>query len=180
MKGVVFTEFMQLVEDTFSPETLDRVVDKAKLDNDGAYTSVGTYDYREILTLVTCLSDEVGVPIPDLVKTFGRYLFAKLVKSHPDFATDDLFSMLESVEDHIHVEVRKLYPDADLPTFAIERVSTETLRMDYQSSRPFADLAEGLIAGCAEHFDDPIQIERTDFDVKFGYYSRFQLTRCGA
>ena len=30
---------------------------------------------------------------------------------------------------------------------------------DYRSSRPLADLAEGLIAGCVDHYGERVRIE---------------------
>ena len=43
MKGIVFTEFLEMVEDQ----------------SGGAYTSVGTYDHNEIFRLVNCLSEVI-------------------------------------------------------------------------------------------------------------------------
>ena len=42
MKGVVFTEFMGLVESRMGLDMLDRTIGEADLPNDGAYNSVGT------------------------------------------------------------------------------------------------------------------------------------------
>ena len=36
--------------------------------------------------------------------------------------------------------------------------------MLYRSQHPFADLAEGLIRGCVEHFGEPIKVRREDLD----------------
>jgi Haem-NO-binding len=52
MKGVVFTEFIEMVEDRFSPEMADRIIERAKLPSGGAYTTVGTYDHGEMIQLV--------------------------------------------------------------------------------------------------------------------------------
>jgi hypothetical protein len=58
------------------------------------------------------------------------------------------------------VEVRKLYPDAELPQFEVRRFGADCLEMIYRSTRPFADLAAGLIAGCVSHFQEEIAVER--------------------
>jgi len=47
--------------------------------------------------------------------------------------------------------------------------------MVYRSSRPFADLAEGLILGCAEHFGERIAIAREALPGESGV--RFSLER---
>lgn len=77
MKGVVFTEFLAMVEDQFSFEIADRIIEASDLATDGAYTSVGTYDHTELLRLITALSGETGVAIPDLARVFGTYLFSR-------------------------------------------------------------------------------------------------------
>ena len=87
MKGVVFSEFIEMVEDKFSPEIADRIIAQADLPSGGAYTTVGTYDHAEILSLVTCLSEETKIAPNDLVLTFGRYMFSRFHAVHPAFFT---------------------------------------------------------------------------------------------
>jgi len=52
MKGIVFTELFDMVEDKFSPDMLDDVLDGCTLESGGAYTTVGTYDHKELLEIV--------------------------------------------------------------------------------------------------------------------------------
>lgn len=163
MKGVVFTEFMEMVEAKFSPEVLDAVIDDSGVPNGGAYTAVGTYDHREMVSLVGALSAHSGIAVPELLRSFGHHLAAAFAKAHPAFfRTDGLFTFLESVEHHVHVEVRKLYPDAELPSFATRRVPPSTLELTYRSSRSMGDLAFGLIEAAALHFEEPVDIGRED------------------
>ena len=42
MKGIIFTEFMQMVEDRFSIEVAEEIIDAATLPSGGSYTSLGT------------------------------------------------------------------------------------------------------------------------------------------
>ena len=72
-------------------------------------------------------------------------------------AVDFLFG-IESV---IHTEVRKLYPDAQLPGFDCVR-RDDGLDMVYASPRHFGDLAEGLIGGAIAHFGDPLELTRVN------------------
>ncbi|MEL7340130.1 MAG: heme NO-binding domain-containing protein, partial [Bacteroidota bacterium] len=52
MKGIVFTEFLEMVEDTFGFETADNIVSQAELPSGGVYTAVGTYPALEMVSLV--------------------------------------------------------------------------------------------------------------------------------
>ncbi|MCK0067856.1 heme NO-binding domain-containing protein [Kordiimonas laminariae] len=162
MKGIVFTEFLSMVDEVFSPLVTEEIILACDLKTGGAYTSVGTYDYKELIALVVALSKRTETPVPQLVKAFGEYLFFALEKNFPEHidTNQDIFSFLESIEDYIHIEVKKLYPDAQLPTIACEQPQDGTLLFDYKSRCPFADLAEGLITACAEHFKIAVSITR--------------------
>ena len=179
MKGIVFSEFNEMVEEMYSPALADRIITQANLASGGAYTTVGTYDHQELLALVTCLSGETGIAASDLVRTFGRHLAARFSALYPAFfeGVGGTFDFLETIERHVHVEVRKLYPDAELPTFSTERTGPDSMVMVYQSRRPFADLAEGLIEGCASHFAERITITRSDGKNGELHRTRFTLSR---
>lgn len=166
MKGIVFSEFIELVEEYFSPEIADQMIESAKLPSGGAYTSVGTYDHHEMVALLVQLSALTSTSIPDLLRVFGRHLFGRFATLYPMFfeGIDSSFDFLSRLDDYIHVEVRKLYPDADLPKFLYQRLDEDTLRMEYQSTRALGDLAEGLIQGCIQHYGERIEVTRDDHD----------------
>jgi hypothetical protein len=164
MKGIVFTEFLELVEAQFSPEICERVLETSDLPSRGIYTSVGTYPHTELVTLVTGLSVLTGVAPADLVRAFGRHLFGRFAKLFPHFFVGftSALDFLPRVESFVHLEVRKLYSDPELPTFSCVVPEPGRLEMTYHSSRNFADLAEGLILGCIEHFEDRLAVTRTE------------------
>ena len=51
MKSIVFSEFLDMVDEKFSIEMSERLVDEVKPPSGGAYTTVGTYDAQEIVDL---------------------------------------------------------------------------------------------------------------------------------
>lgn len=178
MKGIVFSEFNEMVEEKFSPEIADKIIVDADLPSGGAYTSVGTYAHEELLALVTRLSVETGVPAGDLVRAFGRHLAGRFTELYPGFfeGVRNTLEFLGTIEQHVHVEVRKLYPDAELPSFVTEQTGRGSMLMIYRSRRPFADLAEGLIEGCATHFGDQLKIERSDAFEEGMHQTRFMIS----
>jgi hypothetical protein len=178
MKGIVFTEFLEMVEDKFSPETADKIIEASDLPSGGAYSSVGAYDHGEIVQLVVKLSEESGLAVPDLIRTFGEHLFGRFHEGYPHFfeGVDNAFDFLDSVEGHIHVEVLKLYPDAELPTLDTSFLGDNKMELIYRSARKFSDLAEGLIIGCAKHYGETLGVEREDLSGD-GSEVRFTLTR---
>ncbi|MEG3638601.1 heme NO-binding domain-containing protein [Magnetococcus sp. PR-3] len=160
MLGIVFSEFEKLVEEKFSMDMLDDILDEANLDNDGAFTAVGSYPFADLAKMVGLLSKHSGIPVPDLVEVFGGHLFTIFHQRYAQFfeGIDSSLTFLEGIEDTIHTEVQKLYPEAELPTFTCTRIDDQTLQMHYQSRRPLAPLALGLIRACVEHFGQPAHI----------------------
>jgi hypothetical protein len=182
MKGVVFTEFLEMVEDKFSPEMADRIIEAAALPSGGVYTTVGTYDHREMVQLVSCLSEETGTPAAELVRSFGVHLFGRFHTMFPKYfaGVTSSFDFLQRVDHYIHVEVGKLYSDAELPSFDCDTSEPGCLRLTYRSSRPFAALAEGLIRGCVAHYGEAVDIAMEDLSDGTGTAARFVLTKRGA
>ena len=164
MKGIVFREFIAMVESQYSIETADHIITAANLSTGGAYTSVGTYPHQEMVDLVTHLSATTGTSVSDLLNTFGRHLFKRFSIIHPEFVKtqSSAFELLRKLDGHVHVEVRKIYIDAELPAFDYQEISDEEVLFIYRSSRRLADFAQGLIQGCVEHFGQPMKVERTD------------------
>lgn len=179
MKGMVFTEFMDMIDTKFGPALTERIIDATPLADGGAYSAIGTYDHRELLGLVANLSRETGIAVPQLVQTFGQHLFGRFLDLYPVFfeGVGSMFEFLEQVDDHVHIEVLKLYPDAELPHFVVEPVDESRMGFVYESTRPLADLAEGLIRGCAEHFGDTVEIQRETISTQSGSAVRFLITR---
>ncbi|MBU4234302.1 MAG: heme NO-binding domain-containing protein [Desulfobacterales bacterium] len=162
MKGIIFTEFFELVDERFSFETTEHLIEMSHLPSGGIYTSIGTYDPQEIVTLVTNLSTLTGISIPDLLKEFGRHLFKRFLISFPAFfeGIKSPMEFLPRVDDYVHLEVRKLYPDAELPSFACTMPEPGMMIMTYRSKRNLPDLAEGLILACIDYFGESFLVRR--------------------
>ena len=163
MKGVVFTEFFDFVEGRYSPEIAEQLIERSALPSKGIYTSVGTYDHEEMVTLVSNLSAIITIGVPDLLKEFGRHLLKQFVIMFPPFfaGITSTFEFLPKVDSLVHVEVKKLYPDAELPVFSCIFPVSDQLQMTYESNRNLPDLAEGLILGCLDHFGEQMEVVRS-------------------
>ncbi len=161
MKGIVFTEFLEMVESTFGLHVVDTIIENGDLPSSGAYTSVGTYDFNEMVSLLTELSKETNISSHDLLYSFGHHLFVGLAKSHPEVVAGykTPLALLCCIEDHIHIHVKKLYPDAELPQFKILSKTDNSLEMIYSSSRGLYALAHGLIVKTFEHFEKMVKVD---------------------
>lgn len=179
LKGMIFVELIKMAEDAFGEEAVDDALDKANLENGGAFTTVGNYPCSELVKIVSAFSEHSGISPEVLQRKFGHWMFESFVVHYPQFfeGKKDSFEMLEAVDGEIHVEVKKLYPDAELPNFATERVTPEHLSMEYSSPRPLVDFCKGMIEACVNQFDEKANIQHcpsdtnentTNFSIRLG------------
>ena len=174
MKGIVFTELLEMVESKYGLETVDHIITVSNLDSKGAYTSVGTYDFVEMQNLLFSLSNRVNLPINDLIYTYGLFFFKVLLESHPKIFEyyKDPITFLSSIENHIHVQVLKLYPGAELPTFNIISKDSTSLEVIYSSERCMYMFAKALMEKTFEYFDENaiinyVKLKEDGSQVKF-------------
>lgn len=182
MKGIVFTELLDMVSQRFGDNLVDDMIGDANLPHGGAYTSVGTYPHTEMVALVSSMSKRTGLAIDTLLEVFGHHLFGRFYARYPNFmdSTPDALEFLMGIETIVHTDVRKLYPDAQLPQFDTRRISADQIEMRYQSKHDFSSLAVGLIKGCADHYTCRLEIERSlPRPVGGGVAIDFLVTRHG-
>lgn len=162
MKGIVFREFLEMVETKFGYSVVDEIIEKSNISSKGAYTSVGTYPHEEIFRLVKQLSLLLNVDEEKLFYVYGEYVFGSFLKAYPHLTINyhDAFDLLSHIEGTIHVEVLKLYPDAELPTIEISERTDNSMIMLYRSQRKMSDFAEGLIQASLNYFNEKAVIKK--------------------
>ena len=174
MKGIVFTEFLEMVEEKYGLETVDHIIENANLESKGVYTAVGTYSFSEMLELLQNLSLKTEISTDDLLLVYGTHFFNMMHKNYQIFFSsyNDPISLLSSIENHIHVEVLKLYPDAELPTFEVVERKENILIMIYKSNRAMHYFGLGLMHKTFEYFNSKAdivleKIKQDGTEVKF-------------
>jgi len=178
MKGFIFTEFLDLVENKFGLEMVDKIITQSKLESGGIYTSIGTYDFSEMLRLLTNLSDNTDIPIDDLLLVYSEHLFLVLARTHPYLIEHykDPMDFLASIENHIHIEVQKIYPEAQLPTFEMIERSDHKMVMLYKSDRALYMLGKGLMQETFKLFNVTGTIDLEKLNSQ-GTEVKFTITR---
>jgi len=174
MKGIIFTEFLDIIEDAFGLEVCQKMLDQAS--DMGVYTAVGSYDHRALVTLIVTLSKITGVSAEDLQEVYGEAVFTRLLQTLPAMTgiQQDTFNFIKKVEDHIHTEVKKLYPDATPPQFDFISETKTHMVMDYKSARCMSHVCLGLIKGCAKHFGQTVHVTMAPLN-KSKSHVRFNL-----
>jgi hypothetical protein len=158
MKGVVFTEYLEFIEEQFGFDVVDDMIEKAGVS--GVYTQAGNYEFNELFEMVQSLSKISKTAVGVLIGAFAKHLFKKLVVIYPKPVQEysNSFEFISNIDNVVHPEVKKLYPEAELPTFETVSYTNNTLVMKYKSTKPLMDLAQGLMEGCAEHYNEKLDI----------------------
>jgi hypothetical protein len=177
MKGRVFTELFAHVEQRYGADMVDDIIDAAKLPHDGSYTSTGSYPFGEMVSLVMALMAATGQDLPAVLEPFGTHCFESWVSYAPQYfaSTRSLFDILVGIDEFHEIEVRKLYPDAELPSFVPEARSARSLVLGYYSCKPLAPLALGVIRGAAAHLKQAVELSHEPATGPRGPYTRIRV-----
>jgi hypothetical protein len=162
MKGVVFNLLEEAVTTAYGEDTWDTLLASASLH--GAYTSLGSYPDSELLALVDAASGKLNLPPADIVRWFGRKALPLLATRYPKFFAPHRSSrsFVLTLNDIIHPEVRKIYPQASVPDFAFDTSDPKGLKLIYSSPKKLCHFAEGLIEGTADHYGETVSISQSE------------------
>lgn len=179
MKGIIFTELLAMADEVVGEDRADRVISGCPLSGSGAFSAVGNYPSSDLISLVKGFSTETGLSVSDLQKAFGHWMLKHFSTNYPQFFSvkNNAFELLASVEEEIHVEVRKLHQDVDLPTFISEFPAPDVMVLTYQSRRGLIDFCEGLIEATLAHYGETASIGREVSDESDLTIARFTISR---
>lgn len=171
MKGFIFTNFIEFVETNHGLEMVDEMITNCNLPSQGIYSSFSSYEFDELVSLLTFVSQKTNVNPEILLEKFGVFVFPYLIGKHSYIIEnfDNPIDLIGGIENHIHIEVKKLYNDADLPTFRVVEKTTKKLTVIYNSSKGLTYFAIGLMKETLNHFNvnGSITIDKS-FDATMG------------
>ena len=131
------------------------------------------YDQTELMGMVQAMMCKSGPGIDDIQRAFGEHMLRYCAHCYPDyFESDGLFAFLTDVQSRIHADIRRTYPDVDLPSFECREESEARLVMTVYAPPGATAFAEGLIGGCARFYDEEISLSKTDLS---GDGTEFQI-----
>lgn len=166
MKGIIFNIAEKFIADRFGEEKLEQILSACELETIEPFVGPGTYPDSDLMEIVHTAAEKVGLPMPEFMKQMGHFTFFKLAERYPNFVApySNPKDFLMTVDNVIHVEVRKLYRDTQLPIFQYSEPSENELVITYYSKRKMYDLMEGLINGVAEHFNTRIEQRHSRYE----------------
>lgn len=178
MKGMMFTEFLEFIEEQFGFDVADQMIEKAKVS--GSYTLVGNYPPSDMVAMVVALADITNTPVETLQELYGRHVFHRIAALYDGLAEKFSCAMdlIAHVEGVIHPNVKKLYPDAELPTFGTVSSHADELVVDYDSANPFVPLCKGLMLGAGDFYGEQLEVFYEELGEKDTAVARFTVRRC--
>lgn len=161
MKGVIFVEFLEMVERKFGYAMVNRIIDDAQVPTGGVYSATGNYRHDELIGMAKALSGRIGLSVEVILEQYGVYVFDRFYQNYQRFfnGIEHPFAFFEVLDSHIHVEVRKIYPEARPPRFEMDYISDREIILKYSSERRMEFFALGMIRACVSHFGKQATIE---------------------
>lgn len=177
MKGIVFNLLEEFIAEKLGEEKYEEIVAGCDMMTKEPFVGPGTYPDDDLFAIVGKTVEVSGIALPDALRAFGRFCFPKLAERFPDFIVPHTHpkSFLKTVDTVIHVEVRKLYPDAEPPYFTYDDPTPDRLIMRYSSKRRLCHLMEGLIDGVSDYYKTPIRYRQTKCLLEGGSECEFEL-----
>lgn len=162
MKGIIFNLLEDFIVDGWGEERFEQVMTGCPLHTKGPFVGPGTYPDSDLFAIVERTTAELGIATPAALRAFGRYAMPRLAARFEAFVRDHDHpkSFLCTVDGIIHVEVRKLFENAEPPRIRFEDTGPRELVLHYQSKRKLCALFEGLLDGTADYFGVPFTREQ--------------------
>jgi predicted hydrocarbon binding protein len=159
MKGIIFNLLESFVCEGWGEQTYEEVLERCRLRTREPFIGPGTYPDADLVALVSAVTERLDIKMDDALHAFGKYAFAHLVRKFPMFVQGHSHpkTFLKTIDDVIHVEVKKFLRDADPPHITFRDPAPDELVLIYDSRRRMCTLAAGLVDGCAQFFAVPIE-----------------------
>jgi hypothetical protein len=177
MKGLFFTELIELLEADYGLAVVDRVIRAAVPPTDGAYTSMGNYDAEEFFGLINAFSAEMDQPVSTIQRSFGRHFMRCLmVRNHKLVGTYS--SAIKAIKDvnKLIRAARILPPDATLPDVTFSEEGESIWQLTIHLPLQVRDMVLGALEACIARYEEPLIVSRTDIEVNGQIATRFEIT----
>lgn len=160
MKGIILNIFEKYIIEKHNNSYLEHILQSSNLTSDGIFISAETYPDEDLVSLITHYCKLNDLNINHFQKTLGEYTLKQFSLRYPAFFEhyNHPIEFLKSLNSTIHVEVKKLYHEAQTPNINIEEFKDGNLTITYKSKRQMTDFMEGLLLGAINHYGYKIKL----------------------
>ena len=167
MYGMVNRGISQLVRSQFGDDTWEEVLDAAGIDDD-VFLAMEPYDDSVTYDLVGAVCTVTGLSAEEVLETFGEYWIVFTAKEGYgellELGGSDVKSFLTQLN-NMHAQIKLSFPVLEPPSFEVEALSDDRLRLTYRSTRPgLTPMVVGLLRGLAKIKNETIEF----LDVQAG------------
>lgn len=160
--GFLFTDLMNMLESRYGVVRTQKIVDQARLENKGAFTTVGYYCRTDLERLIQSMIVELGGDEKEWMFELGMYMAESHIRKNPELyvGVRSIYDFLLRVNSLTQAKVSVLYPKVEIPTYAARIINEDTLELIYSSPNRLGDLTVGWLKGKAKHFGEKIEISQ--------------------
>lgn len=162
MYGIVNKAIEELVLENFGAEAWEKIKKKSGINTD-FFLSNHSYDDKITFDLAKAISHETGLPIEQVMITFGEYWVLKTGRekygSLMQAGGSNLRDFLLNLPD-FHSRILLIYPNLTPPEFRVTITDKGSILLHYHSKREgLQEFVRGLLQGLCKMFDTPAAIE---------------------
>lgn len=163
MYGLVHIAIESLIRQEFGDNAWTRIAAHAR-QSDKRFLSAETHDDALCFGIVGAASEDLGIPVPKLLESFGEYWIEYTSATDYglllDQAGNTFEAMLENL-DTLHTRVSNTMPNLEPPSFDFEVTEDGRYLVHYFSHREgLSSMVIGLIRGLAKRFEVDAEIEQ--------------------
>jgi hypothetical protein len=155
MYGIVNKAIEELVKENFGLEKWHAIKDRSGIDID-FFISNEPYDDDVTYQLAGAVSEEMNIPISDVLMTFGEWWILRTGKEKYGYLLESGGSNFKEFLINLplfHNRVMMIYPRLTPPEFKISNIEETSLHLHYYSKRVgLQDFVKGLIQGLGKFY----------------------------
>ncbi len=158
MKGMIFNLLEDFIVEGWGPERFEKIMELCPVHAQVPYVGPGTYPDANLMSIIEKTTAELGLGNAEALRRFGRFAFPKLAQKFSVYTQNHRHpkTFLKAVDGVIHVEVRKLFANAEPPRITFEDPAPDRLILHYNSRRQLCPFFAGLVEGCGDFYKVPI------------------------
>ena len=140
---------------------------------------IATYPDEAVVELLTAGCELLGCDLGTLLKSLGRFAAPELLSFaanmlHPSWKS---FELLANVETIIHRTIRIQNPEAQPANIQAFRLNENTVQVIYSSRRGLCDLAEGILNGLGEFYNENLEVRQLTCSKQGEPFCTFEVTK---
>lgn len=179
MYGIVNKAIEELVVENFGQEKWDTIKIKSGVDVD-FFISTEPYDDDITFKLAEAVSEEMNMPLTDVLIAFGEWWILKTGKEKYGYLMESGGKNFKEFIINLplfHNRVMMIYPKLTPPEFRITDITDSSLHLHYYSKRiGLQEFVRGLIQGLAKFYACHVDIELILSREKNADHEEFMIT----